>query len=61
VLKFWPQTTSKKELMYLNEVEEILDRVQATHLGPALVPLFKQVAKAINSPHFQVDYLCCCH
>lgn len=40
--------------MYLNEVEEILDRVQAAHLGPALVPLFKQVAKAINSPHFQV-------
>lgn len=55
VLKFWPQTTSKKELMYLNEVEEILDRVQAVHLGNALVPLFKQVAKAINSPHFQVS------
>jgi serine/threonine-protein phosphatase 2A regulatory subunit B' len=40
--------------MYLNEVEEILDRVQAVHLGNSLVPLFKQVAKAINSPHFQV-------
>jgi len=55
ILKFWPQQTSKKELMFLNELEEILDRIQSHHLANAQVPLFKQVANSINSPHFQVS------
>jgi hypothetical protein len=55
LLKYWPVTCSKKELMFLNEMEEILDRVQPHHLGQTQVPLFRQVAKSINSPHFQVS------
>jgi len=54
LLKFWPHTTSKKELMFLYEIEEILDRIQAHHLGAAQIPLFRQIARCINSPHFQV-------
>mmetsp|Transcript_42922 Transcript_42922/g.84150 ORF Transcript_42922/g.84150 Transcript_42922/m.84150 type:complete len:499 (+) Transcript_42922:37-1533(+) len=55
ILKFWPATSSKKELMFLNEIEEILDRVQHHHLGDSQVPLFAQIARSINSPHFQVS------
>lgn len=55
ILKFWPATSSKKELMFLNEIEEILDRVQHHHLGDAQLPLFGQIARSINSPHFQVS------
>lgn len=55
VLKFWPVTNSKKEQMFLNEIEEILDRAQSHHLGSAQVPLFSQIGKSINSPHFQVS------
>lgn len=55
ILKYWPVTNNKKSLMFLNEVEEILDRVQAHHLGEMLVPLFTQIGRSINSPHFQVS------
>jgi len=55
ILKFWPATSSKKELMFLNELEEILDRIQSHHLANAQVALFKKIAGCINSPHFQVS------
>ena len=56
MLKFWPVTASKKELMFLNEVEEILDRIQSAHLtGDSEMALFTRIAAAINSPHFQVS------
>jgi serine/threonine-protein phosphatase 2A regulatory subunit B' len=55
VLKFWPLTNSKKELMFLSEIEEILDRIQSHNLGSAQVPLFTQIGRSINSPHFQVS------
>ena len=56
ILKFWPITASKKELMFLNEVEEILDRIQSAHLtGESEMELFRRIAGCINSPHFQVS------
>ncbi len=55
LLKFWPLTSSKKELMFLNELEEILDRIQSTHLAQTQIPLFRQISKSIHSPHFQVS------
>ena len=55
ILKFWPLCASKKELMFLNELEEVLDRVQSQHLGVAEVTLFARLADCINSPHFQVS------
>ena len=42
--------------MFLNEVEEILDRIQSAHLtGESEMELFKRIAACINSPHFQVS------
>lgn len=55
VLKYWPMTSSKKELMFVSELEEILDRVQSVHLGPSLVPLFSRIAACINGGHFQIS------
>lgn len=55
VLKYWSATDSKKEIMFLNEIEEILDRIQCADLGEAQTPLFNQLARSISSPHFQVS------
>lgn len=55
ILRQWPSTTSKKELMFLNELEEVLDRVQSRHLAESQIPLFTQLARCIRSPHFQVS------
>jgi len=54
LLKFWPKTHSPKEVMFLNELEEILDIVDANEFQSVMSPLFKQLAKCVSSPHFQV-------
>lgn len=40
--------------MFLNELEEILDVIEPAEFNKIMVPLFKQLAKCVSSPHFQV-------
>lgn len=54
LLKFWPKTHSPKEVMFLNELEEILDIIDSNEFQSVMTPLFKQLAKCVSSPHFQV-------
>lgn len=54
LLKFWPKTCSSKEVMFLGEVEEILDIIEPEQFKKIIDPLFKQLAKCVSSPHFQV-------
>ena len=54
LLKYWPKTASSKEVMFLGEIEEILDTTDPKHFAAIQVPLFKQIAKCVSSPHFQV-------
>ncbi|KAG8182340.1 hypothetical protein JTE90_028184 [Oedothorax gibbosus] len=54
LLKFWPKMHSPKEVMFLNELEEILDVIEPHEFTKVMVPLFRQLAKCVSSPHFQV-------
>ncbi|XP_054653854.1 serine/threonine-protein phosphatase 2A 56 kDa regulatory subunit delta isoform isoform X2 [Dunckerocampus dactyliophorus] len=54
LLKFWPKTHSPKEVMFLNELEEILDVIEPAEFIKVQEPLFRQLAKCVSSPHFQV-------
>uniref|UniRef100_A0A674ECF2 Serine/threonine protein phosphatase 2A regulatory subunit n=1 Tax=Salmo trutta TaxID=8032 RepID=A0A674ECF2_SALTR len=54
LLKFWPKTCSQKEVMYLGELEEILDVIEPTQFVKIQEPLFKQISRCVSSPHFQV-------
>jgi serine/threonine-protein phosphatase 2A regulatory subunit B' len=54
LLKFWPKVNSPKEVMFLNEVEEVLDVTEPVEFKKIQVPLFRQLAQCINSQHFQV-------
>lgn len=54
LIKYWPITNSSKEVLYLNELEEVLELTQAEEFKTLLKPLFKQISKSIGSPHFQV-------
>lgn len=54
LLKYWPKVNSPKEVMYLNEIEEILDVVEPEVFPKIQVPLFMQISKCVSSPHFQV-------
>jgi serine/threonine-protein phosphatase 2A regulatory subunit B' len=54
LLRYWPKVNSPKEVMFLNEVEEILDVMEAQEFQKVMEPLFQQLARCINSQHFQV-------
>ncbi|XP_053959236.1 serine/threonine-protein phosphatase 2A 56 kDa regulatory subunit gamma isoform isoform X3 [Anastrepha ludens] len=54
LLKFWPKTHSPKEVMFLNELEELLDVIEPAEFQKVMEPLFRQIAKCVSSPHFQV-------
>ncbi|KAF9673704.1 hypothetical protein SADUNF_Sadunf10G0051900 [Salix dunnii] len=54
LLKYWPVTNSSKEVMFLNELEEVLEATQPSEFQRSIVPLFQQLARCLNSSHFQV-------
>lgn len=60
LLKYWPKTHSPKEVMFLNELEEILDVIEPSEFVKVMEPLFRQLAKCVSSPHFQVRSLTGC-
>lgn len=54
LLKYWPITNSSKEVMFLGELEEVLEATQPAEFERCMVPLFRRIAKCVNSSHFQV-------
>lgn len=61
IIKFWPWTCSSKQILFFNELEDVLeiltnDQVQPIDtLGPYL---FAHLAKCMGSAHFQVQERC---
>ncbi|XP_047971873.1 serine/threonine protein phosphatase 2A 57 kDa regulatory subunit B' beta isoform-like isoform X2 [Salvia hispanica] len=54
VLKFWPVTNCGKEVLFLGELEEILEFTQSAEFQRCMVPLFRQIGRSLTSSHFQV-------
>nr|XP_043628080.1 serine/threonine protein phosphatase 2A 57 kDa regulatory subunit B' kappa isoform [Erigeron canadensis] len=54
LLKYWPITNSQKEVMFLGEIEEILEGISMSEFQRVMVPLFWRIGCCINSSHFQV-------
>lgn len=54
LLRFWPKTCSQKEVMFLGEIEEVLDVIEPSQFTRIQEPLFRQIARCVSSPHFQV-------
>ncbi|KAI8072564.1 protein phosphatase 2A regulatory B subunit [Gongronella butleri] len=54
MLRFWPKTNSAKEVMYLNEMEEIIDTIDSPTFAQFLGPFGQRLAASIDSTHFQV-------
>jgi serine/threonine-protein phosphatase 2A regulatory subunit B' len=54
LLRLWPKTNTTKEIMFLNEIEEILDVTPQSRFAKFLTPLMHQISRCISSPHFQV-------
>lgn len=54
LLKYWPLTNCQKEVLFLGELEEVLEATQGAEFQRCMVPLFIQIARCLNSSHFQV-------
>lgn len=68
LLRYWPKVNSPKEVMFLNEIEDIFEVMEPAEFVKIEQPLFCQLAKCVSSQHFQVaeralylwsnDYFC---
>ncbi|XP_042498427.1 serine/threonine protein phosphatase 2A 57 kDa regulatory subunit B' kappa isoform-like [Macadamia integrifolia] len=54
LLKYWPVTNSQKEVMFLSELEEVLEATNMAEFQKIMIPLFRRIGSCLNSPHFQV-------
>jgi serine/threonine-protein phosphatase 2A regulatory subunit B' len=54
LLRVWSVTNTSKEVLFLNEVEEVLEMTQPPEFQQIQVALFNRIAQCIRSPHFQV-------
>ena len=54
LLKFWPKVHSPKEVLFLVELEEILDVIEPNEFVKVMDPLFRKLGQCVSSPHFQV-------
>ncbi|CAN0900820.1 Serine/threonine protein phosphatase 2A 57 kDa regulatory subunit B' kappa isoform [Linum grandiflorum] len=54
LLKYWPVTNSQKELMFISELEEILEMTSMDEFHKVMVPLFRRIGACLNSSHYQV-------
>eukprot|EP00183_Erythrolobus_madagascarensis_P002708 CAMPEP_0185849428 /NCGR_PEP_ID=MMETSP1354-20130828/3929_1 /TAXON_ID=708628 /ORGANISM="Erythrolobus madagascarensis, Strain CCMP3276" /LENGTH=459 /DNA_ID=CAMNT_0028549945 /DNA_START=254 /DNA_END=1633 /DNA_ORIENTATION=+ len=55
LLKYWPVTHSRKEVMFLNELEDVLEVTQQPEFDLVARALFLRLGKCIGSAHFQVS------
>jgi hypothetical protein len=61
LVKSWPWTSSSKQVVFLNELEEVLELMGAEQVEQVLEPLFRTIAKCVGSRHFQVRTGCGLH
>jgi serine/threonine-protein phosphatase 2A regulatory subunit B' len=54
LLRIWPKVNSSKEILFLDEIEEILDEIDPEEFKKIQVPLFKRIGQCVASMNFQV-------
>ena len=54
MINCWPWSCSSKQVLFLNELEEILEFLGPEQLEQLQGPLFRTIAKCLGSEHFQV-------
>lgn len=54
LLKHWPSRSTRKEVMFLDEVEEILILSDNECIGQVMGSMFRRILKCAESAHFQV-------
>ncbi|KAL1116440.1 hypothetical protein AAG570_004914 [Ranatra chinensis] len=54
LLKFWPKTCSQKQVLFLNELEDIFDVTVPSVFELMVEPVFERLSSCFCSPQYQV-------
>jgi serine/threonine-protein phosphatase 2A regulatory subunit B' len=54
LVRFWPWTSAAKQVLFLNELEEVLELCRGEQLVQVQDSLFRLLAACLGSSHFQV-------
>mmetsp|Transcript_9614 Transcript_9614/g.21599 ORF Transcript_9614/g.21599 Transcript_9614/m.21599 type:complete len:484 (+) Transcript_9614:269-1720(+) len=54
LVRFWPWTSAAKQVLFLNELEEVLELCRGEQLLQVQDNLYRLLAACLGSPHFQV-------
>lgn len=54
LINYWPWANASKQIMFLNELEEVLEVVVPNFINDYKKNLFNCIEKSLNSEHFQV-------
>ncbi|KAL1343056.1 hypothetical protein HN51_029503 [Arachis hypogaea] len=54
MLKYWPVTNCQKEVLFLGELEEVLESTQPAEFQKCMISLSRKLGQCLNSPHFQI-------
>ncbi|KAG0191107.1 hypothetical protein DFQ28_000906 [Apophysomyces sp. BC1034] len=54
LLRYWPKVNSAKEVLFLDEMEEIMDVIHVAEYRKIMLPFYKKLAQCVSSLHFQV-------
>ncbi|WOG94404.1 hypothetical protein DCAR_0313699 [Daucus carota subsp. sativus] len=55
MLKCWPVSNSQKQLMFLSELEELMEMISLEEFERIMVPIFRRIRFCLRSSHFQVS------
>jgi len=55
LFRFWPVQSTQKELLFLHELEEVLDITQSKEFEEICSELFSRLSRCLQSHHFQVS------
>ena len=54
LFRYWPKTHSSKQVLFLNELEQLLDICDPAQFTKISVQVAQMLAASISSSHFQV-------
>lgn len=54
LLRMWPRSNTSKQVLFLEELEVLLEALDGPTMEPILLPTFLTIADALGSLHFQV-------
>jgi len=55
LIKYWPWSSSAKQVLFLNELEDLMELLEDEMLEKLYEPLFNHLGRCLASTHFQVQ------